>query len=53
MFKIFVYDINIDKYSPLCEQIIVQKKKTKLNHIDFNATYPVVVAGDSKGHCTV
>jgi len=51
--KIFVYDINIDKYSPLCEQIIVQKKKTKLNHIDFNATYPVVVAGDSKGHCTV
>jgi len=31
----------------------VQKKKTKLNHIDFNATYPVVVAGDSKGHCTV
>lgn len=51
--KIFVYDLNVDKYSPLCEQIIVQKKKTKLSHIDFNHTHPIVVGGDSKGHCTV
>ena len=51
--KIFVYDLNVDKYSPLCEQIIVQKKKTKLSHIDFNNIHPIVVGGDSKGHCTV
>ena len=51
--KIVVYELNVDKYAPLCEQIIVQKKRTKLTHLAFNAEHPVVVAGDSKGHCTV
>ena len=51
--KLVVYELNVDKYAPLCEQIIVQKKRTKLTHLAFNAEHPVVVAGDSKGHCTV
>ena len=51
--KIVVYELNVDKYAPLCEQIIVQKKRTKLTHLAFNSEHPVVVAGDSKGHCTV
>ncbi|XP_059161698.1 dynein intermediate chain 2, ciliary-like isoform X2 [Physella acuta] len=47
--KAFVYDLNINKYEPLCEQMVAQKKKTKLTHVDFNPTYPIVVVGDDRG----
>jgi len=48
--KAFVYDLNINKYEPLCEQMVAQKKKTKLTHIDFNPTHPMVVVGDDRGN---
>lgn len=51
--KVFIYDLGINKYSPLCEQGVVQKKKTKLTHFAFNAEHPICVVGDSKGHCTI
>ena len=35
-------------YEPICEQVVVQKKKTKLTHIAFNATYPILVVGDDR-----
>ncbi|XP_070542720.1 dynein intermediate chain 2, ciliary-like isoform X2 [Ptychodera flava] len=50
--KVFVYDLNINKYEPICEQAVVQKKKTKLTHIAFNPTHPIVVVGDDRGHVT-
>jgi len=49
--KVFVFDLHINKYSAICEQIVVQKKGTKLTSIAFNSLHPVLIAGDSKG-CT-
>lgn len=47
-FQVFVYDLSINKYDPLCNQIVVQKKKTKLTHIDFNAHDPIIIVGDDR-----
>ncbi|KAH9524710.1 hypothetical protein Btru_027600 [Bulinus truncatus] len=47
--KAFVYDLNINKYEPLCEQMVAQKKKTKLTHVEFNPTYPIMIVGDDRG----
>ena len=44
----FVYDLHINKYEPLCEQMVAQKKKTKLTHIEFNPVYPMVIVGDDR-----
>ncbi|KAL5004410.1 hypothetical protein ScPMuIL_017866 [Solemya velum] len=50
--KVFVYDLNINKYEPLCEQMVAQKKKTKLTHIEFNQVSPIVIVGDDRGNVT-
>nr|KAG5709919.1 hypothetical protein BaRGS_029961 [Batillaria attramentaria] len=50
--KVYVYDLNINKYEPLCEQMVAQKKKTKLTHIEFNPTYPIIIVGDDRGNVT-
>ncbi|CAC5389265.1 DNAI1 [Mytilus coruscus] len=50
--KVFVYDLHINKYEPLCEQMVAQKKKTKLTHIEFNPVYPMVIVGDDRGNVT-
>ncbi|XP_060598579.1 dynein intermediate chain 2, ciliary-like isoform X1 [Ruditapes philippinarum] len=50
--KVFVYDLNVNKYEPLCEQVVAQKKKTKLTHLEFNPQYPIVIVGDDRGTVT-
>ncbi|XP_063435019.1 dynein intermediate chain 2, ciliary-like isoform X2 [Mytilus trossulus] len=50
--KVFIYDLHINKYEPLCEQMVAQKKKTKLTHIEFNPVYPMVIVGDDRGNVT-
>ncbi|XP_052796191.1 dynein intermediate chain 2, ciliary-like isoform X3 [Mya arenaria] len=50
--KLFVYDLNVNKYEPLCEQMVAQKKKTKLTHLEFNPVYPMVIVGDDRGTVT-
>ncbi|CAF0999726.1 unnamed protein product [Rotaria magnacalcarata] len=50
--KVFVFDLNVNKYEPLAEQIIVQKKRTKLTHIAFNQHFPIILAGDDRGNIT-
>ncbi|KAL8606925.1 hypothetical protein ACOMHN_048721 [Nucella lapillus] len=50
--KVYVYDLNTNKYEPLCEQMVAQKKKTKLTHVEFNPCYPIVIVGDDKGNVT-
>jgi len=50
--KVFVFDLNINKYEPICEQSVVQKKKTKLTHIAFNSNYPIIIVGDDRGNVT-
>ena len=44
----YVYDLNVNKYEPLCEQMVAQKKKTKLTHIEFNPSYPIIIVGDDR-----
>ena len=50
--KVYVFDLNVNKYEPLVEQIIVQKKRTKLTHIVFNPHFPMILAGDDRGNVT-
>ncbi|EGF81513.1 hypothetical protein BATDEDRAFT_34804 [Batrachochytrium dendrobatidis JAM81] len=45
--KVFVYDLNENKYAPICEQQIVCK--ARLTHISFNQFEPVLLVGDDKG----
>lgn len=52
--KVHIFDINVDKYRPICSQTIVQRKThTRLNHVAFNAHSPIIIVGDSNGtiHC--
>ncbi|CAH2089429.1 unnamed protein product [Euphydryas editha] len=51
--KVYVYDLNVNKYRPICVQAVVSKKTKKLTRIDFNPRLPVVVCGDTKGTCHV
>ena len=48
--KVMVYDLNVNKYDPICTQVVVQKKKTKLTHISFNAFHPILIVGDDRGN---
>lgn len=50
--KVYVFDLNVNKYEPLVDQIIVQKKRTKLTHIVFNPHFPIILAGDDRGNVT-
>ncbi|XP_072353366.1 dynein, axonemal, intermediate chain 1, paralog 2 isoform X2 [Scyliorhinus torazame] len=51
--KIHVFDLNVNKYEPICEQTIVNKKRNKLTHIEFNPTYPIIMVGDERGGVTI
>ncbi|OWR50315.1 Dynein intermediate chain 2 ciliary, partial [Danaus plexippus plexippus] len=50
---VYVYDLNVNKYRPICVQAVVSKKTKKLTRIDFNPILPIVVCGDTKGTCHV
>ena len=45
--QVVVYDLNENKYEPVCEQQIV--KKAKLTHVTFNPTSPILLVGDDRG----
>uniref|UniRef100_A0A1Y1K8L0 Uncharacterized protein n=1 Tax=Photinus pyralis TaxID=7054 RepID=A0A1Y1K8L0_PHOPY len=48
----YVFDLNVNKYKPICVQAIVSKKKYKLTRIAFNNKLPVIICGDDKGCVT-
>ena len=48
--RVHFYDLFVDKYNPICVQLVVPKKKARLNNLSFNETHPIVVVGDSLGH---
>lgn len=48
--NVYIFDLSQEKYEPLCQQSVVQKKKTKVNHLSFNQHYPIVVVGDDRGN---
>lgn len=49
MYQAHVFDISVNKYEALCEQTVVQKKKTKLTHVAFNNKHHILVIGDERG----
>ncbi|TPX44808.1 hypothetical protein SeMB42_g03483 [Synchytrium endobioticum] len=46
--KVYVYDLSINKYVPICEQPVV--KKAKLTHLAFSVNEPILLVGDDRGH---
>ncbi|XP_028132775.1 dynein intermediate chain 2, ciliary [Diabrotica virgifera virgifera] len=50
--KVCVYDLNVNKYKPICVQAIVSKKKNKITRLSFNYKSPIIVIGDDKGCVT-
>ncbi|XP_071844613.1 dynein intermediate chain 2, ciliary-like isoform X1 [Apostichopus japonicus] len=50
--KVHIFDLNVNKYEAICEQAVVQKKKTKLTHVAFNPTHPIIIVGDDRGYVT-
>ena len=43
-----MFDLKFDKTEPLCEQLLVARKKAKLTKIEFNAKFPILIIGDDK-----
>merc|ERR1711976_47776 len=48
--KVHIFDLNVNKYEAICEQLVTPKKKTKLTHIAFNPKYPIIIVGDDRGY---
>ncbi|XP_043501928.1 dynein intermediate chain 2, ciliary isoform X1 [Polistes fuscatus] len=47
--KVTVFDLNVNKYRPICSQAIVSKRKYKLTRLAFNNKLPFIIVGDDKG----
>jgi dynein intermediate chain 1 len=50
--KAHIFDLNINKYEAICEQLVTPKKKTKLTHVVFNPKHPIIIVGDDRGYVT-
>lgn len=46
--KVFVFDINVNKYKPICVQQVVARKNVRLTRIAFNQKIPFINVGDDK-----
>ncbi|KAI9145508.1 WD40-repeat-containing domain protein [Paraphysoderma sedebokerense] len=46
--KVCIFDLEVNKYEPICEQQVA--RKAKLTHISFNSFEPIVIVGDDKGN---
>ncbi|KYM96979.1 Dynein intermediate chain 2, ciliary [Cyphomyrmex costatus] len=47
--KVTVFDLNVNKYRPICNQQVVNKRKNKLTRLAFNNVLPFIIVGDNKG----
>ncbi|XP_076260407.1 dynein intermediate chain 2, ciliary [Rhynchophorus ferrugineus] len=50
--KVYVFDLNVNKYKPICVQAIVSKRRNKLTRLSFNPKLPILIVGDDKGCVT-
>ncbi|GJQ66498.1 hypothetical protein Trydic_g4490 [Trypoxylus dichotomus] len=50
--KVYVFDLNVNKYKPICVQAVVSKRRNKLTRIAFNHKLPIIIVGDDKGCVT-
>lgn len=46
--KVFVFDLNVNKYKAICIQSVVSKKGNKLTRLAFNQKLPFIIVGDNK-----
>lgn len=46
--KVFVFDLNVNKYKAVCIQAVVSKKGNKLTRLAFNQKLPFIIVGDNK-----
>ncbi|XP_034947579.1 dynein intermediate chain 2, ciliary [Chelonus insularis] len=47
--KVTVFDLNVNKYRPICSQPVVSKRRSKLTRLAFNSVLPFIIVGDDKG----
>ena len=38
-----MFDMNWDRYKPICVQGVIPKRKGKLNQISFNPSHPIII----------
>ncbi|KAM7343034.1 dynein intermediate chain 2, ciliary isoform 1-T1 [Cochliomyia hominivorax] len=50
--KVYVFDLNVNKYKAICIQAVVPKRKNKLTRLAFNEKLPFIIVGDDKGTIT-
>ncbi|XP_055838399.1 dynein intermediate chain 2, ciliary [Episyrphus balteatus] len=50
--KVYVFDLNVNKYKAICIQAVVPKRKNKLTRLAFNQKLPFIIVGDDKGTTT-
>lgn len=46
--KVYVFDLNVNKYKPICIQAVVSKRRNKLTRLSFNHKLPIIIVGDDK-----
>lgn len=46
--KVYVFDLNVNKYKPICIQAVVSKRRNKLTRLSFNHKLPILIVGDDK-----
>jgi dynein intermediate chain 1 len=46
--KVHVFDLNVNKYRPICVQAVVNRKQNRLTRIAFNHKLPIIIVGDDR-----
>ena len=47
--RAYLYDLNVNKYEPLCDQGVSAKKKTRLTQVKFNPDHKILMVGNDRG----
>lgn len=46
--KVYVFDVNVNRYKAICVQQVVARKTVRLTRVSFNLKLPFLVVGDDK-----
>ncbi|KAE8298114.1 Dynein intermediate chain 2, ciliary [Larimichthys crocea] len=47
---VHVFDLSVNRHEAICQQQVVDKKKTKLTTIEFNPIHPIIIVGNDRGY---
>lgn len=50
LFQVHVFDLSVNRHEAICQQQVVDKKKTKLTTIEFNPIHPIIIVGNDRGY---